>query len=210
MIDLRYHLASLIAVFIALGIGMLIGNSFVGLASAEAQTPLLKRLERNVGEVREQVQAIQEENATLRDQINDHERAIRSLSPRVLGGLLKNRHVALVIVGRPEPPETATQLSSLLTAAGASVVSTTQLPVNWLPRDDEARAQMLRLFNVVASDTDRQDASRVLAHGIVDGAQAEALHEAARLNPDLSLDGDYAQPVGSVILLTYLPQLNDA
>jgi hypothetical protein len=202
MINFRYHLASLIAVFIALGIGMLIGNSFVGLASVESQTPLLKKLQQQVGEVSERVQESQQENASLKERLNTRDRALRTMAPRVLKGLLSGRRIALVVIGQPDRAETVTELSDILTAAGGKVVSTTTLRRNWLPEDTAARVRVLSQLQLSTAETDPQAATRALAKGIASGNWSSALHQVAETVSALQLDGDYTTPVGSVVLLT--------
>ncbi|MBW3623501.1 MAG: copper transporter [Armatimonadetes bacterium] len=201
MIDFRYHLASLMAVFLALGIGMLIGNSFVGLASVESQNRALKQLQANVSELRVQYRASHQEIATLKGQLNDRDRAIRTLAPRVVDGLLTDRRVALILLGNPKRSEIATELASVLTAAGAEVASTTLIQRNWLPENPEIRARIRRLLLVPPGENETEAAHRTLAKAIVTGNWNTAVHRLAEATPGLVLDGAYDASVGSVVIV---------
>src|SRR5438105_1238053 len=123
MVDFRYHLASLMAVFLALGIGMLIGNSFVGMASVESQGRYLHQLQEQVSEVSRQVRETHQQNTALQQQMAERDRAERALAPLVVKDMLSGRRVAIVLIGQPQRPETATEISNVLTASGASVAS---------------------------------------------------------------------------------------
>ena len=86
--DIRYHIASLAAVFLALGIGILVGTAFVGAPVVQRQTALIKRLEENVGDLRR-------ETATR----DNTEKALSALVPGVIDGKLAGRQVLVVQSG---------------------------------------------------------------------------------------------------------------
>ncbi|MDI6906058.1 MAG: copper transporter, partial [Thermoanaerobacterales bacterium] len=74
IINLRYHIVSLVAVFLALGIGILIGSAVLGNDTiAKSQQQVADRLEKHLNElrhenevVRQQLAALQAENAVQR------------------------------------------------------------------------------------------------------------------------------------------------
>jgi hypothetical protein len=86
--DIRYHIASLSAVFLALGIGILIGTAFVGAPVVQRQTTLIRRLEANVGDLRR-------ETATR----DNTEKALSALVPGIIGGKLAGQRVLVVQSG---------------------------------------------------------------------------------------------------------------
>ena len=63
MINLRYHIVSITAVFLALGIGLAFGAAFIDRATVEA-------LNRNLTDIENQNSALEEENAELQDQVD--------------------------------------------------------------------------------------------------------------------------------------------
>ncbi len=201
MVDFRYHLASLMAVFLALGIGMLIGNSFVGMASIESQNRALADVQRNVSEVRRQVQATHRENVVLQTRLDERDRAVRALATAVTQGLLADHRVAVVVLGPPKRPETVTELTNMIVLAGAPAPTVTRISPDWLPRDPETRNTILARLQVPPGKAGIEAANRKLAHAITSGSRTAALREAAALSPGLQLDGDYQTPVGAVILV---------
>lgn len=62
MINLRYHIVSLIAVFLALGVGVLVGTTVIDKVTVEALDSRLRRVQRSVG-------VIDAENRTLKSQV---------------------------------------------------------------------------------------------------------------------------------------------
>ena len=86
--DFRYHIASLAAVFLALGVGILVGTAFVGAPVVDRQTRLIKRLEGSVADLRKE---------TAKHQESDE--ALRTLLPGVLRGKLAGRRVLVIQTG---------------------------------------------------------------------------------------------------------------
>ncbi len=126
--DLRYHIASLAAVFFALGIGILIGTAFVGAPLVSRQTALIKRLEGNVGELRRETR----ESETNED-------ALRILAPGVVRGKLGGRRVLVAQCGAY--PDAGARAVDALRLAGASEIVEVALPASaWQRLDDAAGA----------------------------------------------------------------------
>ena len=114
--DIRYHIASLAAVFLALGIGILVGTAFVGAPVVQRQTTLIRRLEENVGDLRRETAA--------RD---NTEKALTALVPGIISGKLAGKQVLVVQSGTYG--NAADAASSALEQAGATV-SRVSLPVD--------------------------------------------------------------------------------
>jgi hypothetical protein len=114
--DLRYHIASLAAVFLALGIGILVGTAFVGAPVVQRQTTLIRRLEENVGDLRRET--------AIRD---NTEKALSALVPGVISGKLSGRQVLVVQSGGYRDATDATV--ETLEKAGA-VVLRVALPID--------------------------------------------------------------------------------
>lgn len=107
--DLRYHIASLSAVFLALGMGILIGTAFVGTPLVQRQTKLIHQLENNVTSLRQE-----------RAQRDNTEKALSSLVPGIITQVLENRRVLLIQNGGYG--EAADAAAESLELAGATVV----------------------------------------------------------------------------------------
>lgn len=132
MIDFRYHLVSIVAVFLALATGLLLGST------TTAQEASQKILDQNV-------QVIQRNNDELRaqvtqqgDQISGDAQFAKVLGPQVLSGRLRNESVVFVLAPGAED-KTRTGLDSAVKAAGGTVTGWVSLTDKFLA-DDQAQA----------------------------------------------------------------------
>lgn len=92
MFDFRYHALSLVAVFLALGIGILLGVTIGDSLVSEADRGLRESLRGDVVEARE-------ESSRASDDLEMRERLIEDTLPTVVGGRIAGRRVAVVGVG---------------------------------------------------------------------------------------------------------------
>ncbi|MBI4943768.1 MAG: copper transporter [Actinobacteria bacterium] len=127
MIDFRYHLVSLVSVFIALAVGILLGAG-----------PLQQPLEQGVSlTLQQQVEALRADRQQLRDQLDSsqagvshRDEVITELGPQVVAGRLPGRSVVLVVL-----PDAATDRVGALTrtveAAGGTVVGRLEIEDGW-------------------------------------------------------------------------------
>jgi hypothetical protein len=90
--DFRYHALSLVAVFLALGIGVLLGTTIGDRLVSEANRDLSSSLRRDVVEARG-------ESRRARDALANREAFIGSAFEHVAGGLLRGRNIAIVSTG---------------------------------------------------------------------------------------------------------------
>ena len=123
MIDIRYHIATLIAVFVALGVGILIGSTLVsGDVLVEQQKKMITQLETQFNVLRERETELIDENSFLK-RINEHyEDFSQAVSPPLFSKRLNGYRVALVVTGGEEVPS---GLVNSLSLAGAKIESTT-------------------------------------------------------------------------------------
>ncbi len=120
MPDLRYHLISLISVFLALAIGILLGVAMAdrGVVSARVQaeiTSIEQQLDRQQSEIQEQ-----------NEQIGDQEAMLDRMSEVMISGSLQGTDVALVS-GPYADPDVSAAVQSDLTEAGANIVKVDSL-----------------------------------------------------------------------------------
>ncbi len=120
--DFRFHIASLAAVFLALGLGILVGTFFVGAPVVERQIRSLNRnLSTSVSELRRQTQEAEK-----------NEEALSGLLPQLVARKLSGRKVLVVQTG--DYADAAEQTEQALTLAGASVTRITLPREAWLDR----------------------------------------------------------------------------
>ncbi len=123
MIDFRYHIVSLISVFLALAVGIALGAG---------------PLKETIGDsLTGQVEALRVEKDELRAQLDDSDAAlgrsqawIDSAGERLLAGQLADRRVAVIVLGEV-PDELRNAVTGRLTQAGASVSAQVTLTGAW-------------------------------------------------------------------------------
>jgi hypothetical protein len=154
MINFRFHIASLIAVFLALALGVVMGSTVIDRAIVEGLRDRIDNAEKNSNEVRA-------ENARLKtqlDQLNDY---AEQSSGWAVDGQLTDQPVA-IIAERGVDDDTVKQQGALLRQAGAAVGGILWLEEPWNLGGDGKSADALR--NALGSTTRNDKALR--AEGI--------------------------------------------
>lgn len=126
--DFRYHVASLSAVFFALGIGIAIGTGFVGAKVVQQQSALMTRLNLNFAELRKETRE--------REQT---EEALRLLLPQLVKGRLRDRTVLVLQLGASN--ESAEKVSEALERSGATTLRLSLPQAAWLELSEVDRGR---------------------------------------------------------------------
>jgi hypothetical protein len=111
----RYHLVTMIGIFLALGVGIAIGSSFV-------QGPLVEQQTRRLDDLRNQYN---NQVLVAQESLRSYNDFIAALSPRLIQGRLTGLRVAIVQTG--DYPDTVRKTRDALEQAGAKVNSETVL-----------------------------------------------------------------------------------
>lgn len=129
MIDFRYHLVSIVAIFFALATGIILGAGPLG---EEVDETLVEQL----ASIRERNQELQDRVDALEGDIEYQETFVQAVAQRVVDGQLDGRRVLLVVL-----PEASDQLRDSvradLEAAGASVSATLTILPAWTDAESE-------------------------------------------------------------------------
>lgn len=151
MINLRYHIVSITAVFLALGIGLTLGSTFLDRVTVDTLKAQLDDVEAQV----ERTNAENEElSARLRDLQERDDALVAALPERLLSGRLDDVPVLVVATdGTPQP--TVDQSTQALEAAGADVMGSWLLTDRWLLDDEEEVSDLARLLDLSTQDVDR-------------------------------------------------------
>jgi hypothetical protein len=156
MINFRFHLASLVAIFLALALGVVIGAGVIDRGVVDALDNRLNRVE-------EKADRIDAENERLRSDIAEKDEAISALSRQALGRQLLNADVGLVAV-RGVDEERVALTSTVLTDAGANVTGVLWLERPWALED---REQISALAEAIGSNSRRPATLRSQAWGLL-------------------------------------------
>jgi hypothetical protein len=114
VINFRYHVVSLTAVFLALAIGLVVGTAALNGPVADS--------------LKSQVIALNKDNSNKRDQVNQYRDELNrtqdfaaEVAPTLLNGKLTGRR--LLLVALPQSQDYADLIKSMLTVAGATVTA---------------------------------------------------------------------------------------
>ena len=119
MIDFRYHLVSIIAVFLALAIGIVVGSTAL-------QPTVESGLHATENLLRRRIDQVEKNNSTLNHQVSADQAFAQASRARLLGHLLTGQDVVLVTAPGPDG-QVVTGLTAALQAAGATVTGTVAL-----------------------------------------------------------------------------------
>jgi len=139
VINLRYHIVSITAVFLALGIGLAFGASFI-----EAGT--IGALEQNLGEIEEQNRDLQGTNAELRDAIAEAERVEEGLREQGLAQLVEDQLAGvpvLLLAADGVDDDVVGATEAALVAAGAELAGVLRV-TDRVVLDDQGEVDDLR------------------------------------------------------------------
>lgn len=129
MIDFRYHIVSLISVFLALAVGIALG-------AGPLKDSIGDTLTGQVDQLRSEKDALRVELDRSTADLTDQRSALAAVAPDLVDGILPGRRVAVIEIGEVTGPA-AGQVVDQLTAAGATVTAHVVLTAQWT---DTARA----------------------------------------------------------------------
>lgn len=133
MIDFRYHLVSLISVFLALAVGIVLGAGPLKEAIGDTLTGEVDQLRSSAAHLRTELDQTQA-------QLAESEDAFAAAAPALLDGTLDARHIAIIEIG--DASDTVVQnVAERIDQAGATVTATVHLTGEWT---DPARSSYRR------------------------------------------------------------------
>lgn len=132
MIDFRYHLVSLIAVFLAIALGIIIGTTALN-------EPILADIEGQVVELEQEKRDLEDQTQQLQARLDTTQAFEEAVAPALVDGTLTDTSVLLVVAGEDVPAETVESVAALVTEAGGVVAGQlTVLPAYTDPSNEAA------------------------------------------------------------------------
>ncbi|GIV17180.1 MAG: hypothetical protein KatS3mg022_2615 [Armatimonadota bacterium] len=191
--DLRYHLVSLAAVFLALSVGMLIGGLFLNTAPAETQQRLIRRIQ-------EDLARITAESDRNRRDFERMEQALKELMPRLVKQRLKARRIAVVQTG--DDDRALADTLKALRDAGAETVSVTVVTNRWLDLNDEQKQRIIRNLRTLKPNLPEDFTAivKALANGVALFGYDQAV-EILRREGLVRTSGEYTLPCRYVVVV---------
>lgn len=133
MIDFRYHLVSLISVFLALAVGIVLGAGPLKEAIGDTLTGEVDELRSSAAHLRSELDATQAELAESQD-------AFAAAAPGLLAETLDGRRIAVLEIGNTSDA-VVEDVTERITQAGATVSATVHVTDEWT---DPARSSYRR------------------------------------------------------------------
>jgi hypothetical protein len=194
MLDIRYHIASLTAVFLALGFGILIGSSYAGPAAIRQMSVQIQRQNQRLDNA---VQLNEQDHAYLKQ----YEDAVAELMPRIVQSRLTGKRVALIQTG--DYPDAITDASAVVAQAGGTVASTTTLMGHFDMLSQQSRENLAKALGGQASDDSTILKPLTLAICLGTSAHPNLENELSTLEQDniIERSGDYSAPVDMVVVV---------
>ena len=170
MIDFRYHLVSLISVFLALAVGVVLG-------AGPLQNSLGTALNDQVTALRENRNATQAKLEQTETAVNERDSYITQAATSLLPGTLASKNVAMVLLPDAKA-EDADAIATQLKSAGATVTGRVSLTSTWVDLSRENyRSTFSGQVQGHLGSTNSKDANGILG---------EALAKALTANDDSS------------------------
>lgn len=165
MIDFKYHVVSIVAVFLALAVGIVLGTNVLS-------GDVLSNLKTQTSDLRKEAQALRDQNQQQQNQLSDDENFAQALEPTVVAGRLSGRHVVVITV--PNAPKSVRDAAvKTLTAAGATVTAEVDVAASYAdPQQATSLDELLKTlaapqFAPTAPDDVPARAAAILASALV-------------------------------------------
>jgi hypothetical protein len=146
MIDFRYHLISIVAIFLALGIGILMGSYVLG-------EGLVKQLRNQFEDLKDLNDELEGDVRDLESQVSNSDRVMQRMRDWVLPGRLEGRTV-VVLTYEGTSGSLTDQVTESIEEAGATISSTVSVTDSLSLPSRAARDQLALILSSAASRPD--------------------------------------------------------
>ena len=142
MIDFRYHLVSIVAVFLALAVGLVVGATALKPGTEKAFAQLSKQEKQQIEGQRTEIQ-------NQANQLSSDQGWAKANAPRLLNNLLTGQRVVLVTAPGADGP-TITGVTAALQQAGAVVTGQAELQPSFFDTSASTQSSLTTLAQQVA------------------------------------------------------------
>ncbi len=192
MIDIRYHVYSLAAVFFALAVGVVFGTTFAKSSPpSELERRTILRYENSMRILRREIEKATEGAAKYEALARASEEFCKAILPIVVRGKLEWRNVAIIQTG--DYDDLTGSVKQALEVAGARVASITTLNRTFPYEDERKIASILSECGVTAdggSQKPLQKMCEILAGTVTAGTHSNLLEKLESLGV-ARFDGSY-------------------
>jgi len=179
--NLRYHIASLVAVFLALAMGLLLGTIVVerGVLSTQ-QTTLVAGLQERFDQIRAESASIKATNVTL-------SAFSAELAPRIMDGALTGRIV--LVIAAPDSGDTVASVTSAVRSAGGKIAVVTFSEAGLSLADSDVKAAAEKTLGIASGSLDQTAVVTALAREWTTPGDPRALTKAMSAAGGLKMSG---------------------
>ncbi len=173
-LDIKYHIVSIISIFLALGLGIIIGTNLLGTNELiESQNAVIDRLEKNLVFLNQEKKKKNEELKKTREDLNKYE---KSILPSIVKNIFDGRQCGVINFNSPYFPTKSLKF----------ILDTTKLKITFIVNVD---------FNLLAKNdiSDEQQYKNVVdtLFGILEKKTNISEYEAIRYSGEIKGDEDY-------------------
>ncbi len=129
MIDFRYHIVSIVAIFLALAVGIVLG-------AGPLQQQIGETLNQQVANLRREKIELRDELALAQGQVATVDEILGQRSEKLLAGELRSQSVLLLVLPGADRAA-ARDLSKVLLQSGAKVTGQVRLEPSWVAQEPE-------------------------------------------------------------------------
>lgn len=208
MIDIRYLGITLIAVFLSLAVGMMIGSALGGPDKRDAAYEGL----RNQFELlRTENQRVQVENDAVRRRLNSREQALRELQPLAIRDRLTASTIGVVVCGPAAERTYWAELEAAIRASGAEIGPVVRIPDALRDLTVAERSQYRNTWQAsgVEPTEPAYEPARWVVRALARGGTAERLSQMASTT-GMELRGNYRTPIRRLLVLVSVPDADRA
>jgi Copper transport outer membrane protein, MctB len=201
MFGLRYHVASLAAVFVALALGILLGVAVSGKVTDVGEDAELQNLRDDNEQLEQELDAAQAQAQAATAQGEGAEELFARAYPTLMDGRLEGENVAVVFLGPVDGSVRAEVESALADADGGAPASVTalELPVDGADLRTALEEDEL-LADYVSDESDFSDLGRELGQELVE-AEETPLWDALATRLVEERSGTISDPMDSVVVV---------
>lgn len=198
MVNLRYHVVSLVAVFLALAVGVVLGAG-----------PLQAQISGNSRDDAQQIEELEAQTASLESTAEESTAFVDALSGEIVPGLLTGKAIAFVLLPGASADD-VNALENLVTKGGGEVVGAVELTPDWASNGKREYRDSLSgpLSTHIEASTADMTADQILATALMETLtkSSKELDIAKQIladaeNPLVSPDTYPSKPAGSIVLV---------
>ncbi|GAA4252655.1 copper transporter [Dactylosporangium darangshiense] len=215
MINFRYHVVSLAAVFLALAIGLVVGT-------AAANGPLAENLNDQVNKITNEKQQLRDDLEQSRAELKKNADFATEVAPMLLTNKLNGKNVLLIKLDGSDSGDVGTAtdgVASMLGTAGAKVAGTLTIKEKFTAASNSATLLQLAessappgLSGALPNQANGVDTSAALLAAVLVGKTGTPQVEGTRTvlstyeaSGFIGLDGDFKTPAEAVVIVAGAP-----